>query len=348
MTAILYSLETSHPRRYVTPAEAYAFFRERFAGGNGKERLYRRVLLDGPVRGRYVGISHDAFDHTLDQDELIERFAAEGRTLAAQAARKAIAASGCGREEIRALVENTCTGYLCPGLSSLLIEDLGLPDSTFVYDLMGMGCGAAIPNLRCASRIGGEAKTLSVAVEVCSATLFDSDDAGCIISNCIFGDGAAATIVGPEDGTGRGILRMIDFETGIFPEHRQSLRYVSDGGKLRNVLSRQVPAIGAQAVGVVTRRLLERNGLEKGDIDFWAVHPGGTAVLKEVGLALELADRDLRFSRAVFEQYGNMSSPSVLFVLKSILQEGARAGRRCLAVSFGAGFSAHAMLGEFL
>lgn len=349
MKTILYSLETSSPSRYVRPEEAYAFFRERFADGNGKEALYRKVLLEGPVRGRHVGISHDDYEHTLCQDELIERFAEAGSRLAAEAGQKALAASGCAAEEICAVVENTCTGYLCPGLSSRLVEDLGMASSTFAFDLMGMGCGAAIPNLHCASRVGGGGKVLSVAVEVCSATLFDSADPGCIISNCIFADGAAAAVVGPEDGSGRGLVRMIDFESGLFPEHRESLRYVSDGGKLRNVLSRRVPVIGARAVSVVVRRLLERNGLGREDIDFWAVHPGGTAVLQQVGREMEVSDRDLRFSYAVFEEYGNMSSPSVLFVLKNILDEAAPAsGQRCLAQAFGAGFSAHAMLGEFI
>jgi alkylresorcinol/alkylpyrone synthase len=109
-----------------------------------------------------------------------------------------------------------------------------------------------------------------------------------------------------------------------------------------------VPVIGAHTVTEVASRLLARHGLCRNDIDWWAVHPGGTVVLAQVAKELELPGEALRFSYHVFENYGNMSSPSVLFVLREILDSGRpQPGQKGMLLTFGAGFSAFAALIEF-
>ena len=109
-----------------------------------------------------------------------------------------------------------------------------------------------------------------------------------------------------------------------------------------------MPEIGATAIAGVARRLLDRHGLADSDIDWWVVHPGGVAVLDRVAEALRLPKEALRFSYGVFRDYGNMSSPSVLFVLQRLLREDRpRPGQRGLLLSFGAGFTAFAALVEF-
>ena len=119
-------------------------------------------------------------------------------------------------------------------------------------DLMGMGCGAAIPNLECASSMlarGAAGPILSIAVEICSATFFMGQSPELVISNSIFGDGAAAAVLDiNRNGSKDGLLRIIDFETGIFPDHREELRYRNEDGRLRNSLTLKVPAIGAETI----------------------------------------------------------------------------------------------------
>jgi alkylresorcinol/alkylpyrone synthase len=195
----------------------------------------------------------------------------------------------------------------------------------------------------------GKGPILSVAVEICSATFFPSHEPELIVSNCIFGDGAAAAIIDSSDNKiKRKTIRILDFESGIYPEYREELRYRNDGGLLRNFLSMKVPVIGARTISEVTSLLLERNGLSKDDIGWWAVHPGGTLVLAQVAKKMKLGEKALRFSYDVFENYGNMSSPSVLFVLKNILEKGRpKPGQKGLLLSFGAGFTAFAALVEF-
>lgn len=352
MRTVLRAVATAHPPLYVTQAEAFRVFTERFALTEGERELYRKVLLEGPVRGRYVGLHTMAEAVEEDQDNLVARFREFGRSTAAAAAERALRQAGVKPSEVAALVVNTCTGYLCPGLSSYIAESLGLPNTVRPLDIMGMGCGAALPNLEAAANMAvarpGRA-VLSVAVEICSATLFMDPDPGVVVSNCIFGDGAAAAVV---EHTPAGRLEnqvtLLDFESGLFPEYRDKLQYRTEKHRLRNVLDRDVPVIGARAIQVVAGRLLDRCGLSVADIAWWIVHAGGTQVLDRVSRQLQLPREKLRFSREVFEEYGNMSSPTVLFVLERVLQRGLpQPGQRGLLLSFGAGFSAFAALVEF-
>jgi|GEM_PF-182069 len=347
----LRALATANPPMYVTSEAAFASYDTLFSLPPAQRELYRKLLVEGPVRGRFVGMDRTDDAVETNPDRLLERFLRFGRAAAAKAAREALCQAKCSPEEISGIVVNTCTGYLCPGLSSYLSEDLGLRTSIRVMDLMGMGCGAAIPNLECSAGMltrNHAGPVLSIAVEICSATLFMDDDPGLTVSNCIFGDGASAAIVDAPGADRAGLLTILDFESGLFPENREHLRYRSQDGRLRNVLGRRVPVIGARATAEVARRLLERHGLSTKEIRWWAVHTGGTSVLDQLRERLELDRDDLRFSYEVFGEYGNMSSPSVMFVLRKILDEGCpRAGELGLMLSFGAGFTAFAALVEF-
>jgi predicted naringenin-chalcone synthase len=391
MKVALAALATANPSRYATQQEVCAFMEAHFAMAPAERALYRELLLEGPIHGRYFAVDMDEEICIQDPDGLAGRFAKHSRRIAAEAARRALDQAGLKPGQIEGLIVNTCTGYLCPGLSSYLVEDLGLPAFTSTLDLMGMGCGGALPNLETACRMilsGARQSVLCVSVEVCSATFFLGPDPDLIVSNSIFGDGAAAAVLSanlngelmggtlkrgsgvdvhregkPSSRTRRGssgqaaltpppakgLLHFLDFESVTLPRYREQLRYTTQGGKLRNVLMRSVPVIGAKAVAQVVRRLLTRRDLTIDDIDWWAVHPGGTQVLKAVERQIGLTPETLRFSYETFRHYGNMSSPTVLFVLDKILREARpRRGALGLVLSFGAGFTAFATLVEFL
>ena len=352
MKIILKGLGTATPPLYITQEEAYEYLSTNFILKRAEQVLYRRILLDGKIKGRYLGMDTKRDVLETDPDRHLERFLKFGRTTAVAAARRALAEAGVKTHEIAGLVVNTCTGYLCPGLSSYVAEDLGLRTSISFQDLMGMGCGAAIPNLEAAAGMlarNGEGPVLSIAVEICTATIFPSHEPDLVVSNSIFSDGAAAAVLDREThNRPGGLARMVDFATGIFPKYREDLRYRTEGGRLRNQLSKRVPVIGAQTATDVATRLLARHGLSRNDVAWWAVHPGGTVVLAQVAKKLELADEALRFSYNVFENYGNMSSPSVLFVLRKILDsKRPQPGQKGMLLAFGAGFSAFAALMEF-
>ncbi len=364
MNAVLSALATANPKRYATQEEIYAFLISHFQMQPDEKELYRQLLLEGPIRGRHIAVDVDEEICSQDADRLIARFATHSRRIAVEAARTALERAGLEPADIEGLIVNTCTGYLCPGLSSYLVEDLGLAAFTSVLDLMGMGCGGAIPNLETACRMiqsGAKKTVLCLSVEICSATFFLGPDPDLIVSNSIFADGASAAVVQaggdePRAAIGSGLQPpasnrpfFIDFESATLPKYREQLRYTSQGGRLRNVLTRNVPVIGARAVAQVVRRLLDRHSLPQDAIDWWIVHPGGTQVLNAVQKQIGLPPEKLRFSYEVFRNYGNMSSPSVMFVLDRILREAQpKSGETGLLLSFGAGFTAFASLIEFV
>jgi alkylresorcinol/alkylpyrone synthase len=352
MSCRLQALATANPPFYTTQQDAYAFYAAHFDLDPETDKLYRRLLLEGPIQGRFIGIDQQSDACETDPDVLNARFLKFARSTAESAARKALADAQLSPEALGGLVVNTCTGYLCPGLSSYLAEDLGLRSDIRALDIAGMGCGGALPNLQSTAgmlALDASAPLLSIAVEICSATLFMGPDPALVVSNSIFGDGAAAAILRAEEPANtKRLLRFVDFASGLYPKYRDQLKYRQEGGRLRNTLSVRVPVIGAKTAREVMLRLLARHGLEQKDIQWWAVHAGGTAVLDQVGRDLGLDSDDLRFSLEVFHKYGNMSSPSVLFALREILDHGhPQPGDRGMLLSFGAGFTAFAVLVEF-
>lgn len=352
MTFSISGLGTATPEKYLTQKEILEHFLASHNLSASERELYIRILSGKQIKGRYVGVESVEELLITDHDYLLGRFQKYGIAAAVKAAGKALEATGIKAGDVRGLVVNTCTGYMCPGLSSYISEQLGLSTAIGIRDIMGMGCGAAIPNLESACGMlatAGNGPVLGVAVEICSSTFFPAHDPELIVSNCIFGDGAAAFVVDSSGKTEKRIVpRITGFESGCYPEFRKELRYTSEKGLLRNHLSKKVPIIGARTISEVAGRLLARHGLSTGDIDWWAVHPGGSAVLAQVAKKMQLPSKALDFSYDVLYNYGNMSSPSVLFVLEKILKEGLPCpGDKALMLSFGAGFTAFAALLEF-
>jgi alkylresorcinol/alkylpyrone synthase len=256
--------------------------------------------------------------------------------------------AGLGARDIDAVVVSTCTGYLCPGLTSYVAENLSLRRDALPLDLVGQGCGAAIPNLRAAEAlIAGERarNVLCVCVEVCSAAFYLDGDLGVLVSACLFGDGAAAAVV---SATPREAARRVEWKSAstiTAPDHRDALRFEQRGGMLRNILTLPVPKLAAAHAGEVLECALAERGLARSRIAQWIVHAGGRKVLAELQSRIGLGEDDIAGSAAVLRQYGNLSSPFVLFVLDRALRSGAPAGLWWMT-SFGAGFSCHGALLE--
>jgi alkylresorcinol/alkylpyrone synthase len=312
---------------------------------DARVRLHKRtrLILHSILRGDHgIATRHFAapeiekiFDRT--SDELNAIFRTEGPALASRALTAALAQAGIKVTDLDALLICTCTGYLCPGLTSYVAETLGLRTDAFLQDLVGLGCGAAIPTLRAASHVlaaNPNATVACIAVEICSAAFYLDDDPGVIISACLFSDGAAASIWRNTPGpTG---LRAFGFQTLHRPADRDKLRFEQRDGKLRNLLDRAVPELAAAAVS----ELWSARGPRP--VARVVAHPGGRDVLD--ALAPVIAPLQLDASAKVLRDFGNMSSPSVLFALQQTLKEempSATNGDFWL-VSFGAGFSAHA------
>jgi alkylresorcinol/alkylpyrone synthase len=307
----------------------------------------RKVLTgDNGIEARHLALESLEEVFEMNPDALQRRFAQHAPLLATAAAQKALRNSQTDVEQVEALIVSTCTGYLCPGLSSYVSERLGLRPETLLLDLVGQGCGAAVPNLRTAEALLSAhraGRVLSICVEVCSAAFYLDDDPGVLISACLFGDGAAAAVLSQEPGVSSPCVEWHSAGTTLNPEARDYLRFEHRNGMLRNVLSRQVPELAAKHADVVLSAALSNSRLRKDEIAAWIMHSGGRTVLEAIGGRLALTPEDLKWSGGILREYGNLSSPCVLFVLESALAGGAPKGWWWLS-SFGAGFSCHGAL----
>lgn len=310
--------------------------------------LLERVLGSGEgVQTRHLALDALGEAFELDPDVLHRRYFAHAPALATRAARAALDDAGAAPGEIDALLISTCTGYLCPGLTSYVAERLGLRSDTLLLDLVGQGCGAALPNLRtgeallAAQRCG---RVLSVCVEVCSAALYFDDDPGVLISACLFGDGAGAAVLA-DSANGK---RPVKWKANGFllqPDGRELLRFEHRDGMLRNILTPQVPAVAARHAATVLGQVLGRARVRQSQVKGWVLHPGGRDVLLAVREQLGLTEHDVRWSTAVLHEFGNLSSGSVYFVLQNALADSAPDGFWWMS-SFGAGFASHGALLE--
>jgi alkylresorcinol/alkylpyrone synthase len=284
----------------------------------------------------------------LTPDAMHARFVRHAPALAAQAGERALRSAGLEADEVDALIVSTCTGYLCPGLTSYVGERLALRPDVLALDLVGQGCGAALPNLRTAEALvasGRSGQVLSVCVEVCSAAMYLDDDPGVLVSACLFGDGAGAAVLSAQAAASSRRLEWKGTASVLDPASRDLLRFEQSQGMLRNILTPQVPALAAKHAGEVFRQVAVRAGVKRKEIASWIFHAGGRDVLTALRRQFDLTEADLRWSADVLRELGNVSSPFVFHVLERALQNEARGGWWWLS-SFGAGFSSFGALLE--
>lgn len=318
-----------------------------FPGLSGRSKaILKKVLLgENGIDSRYLAFDRLDEAFALDPDTLHRRFAKHAPMVAAEAAKRALANASQSVEEIDALLVSTCTGYLCPGLTSYVSEALGLRPDAVCLDLVGQGCAAAIPNLGTADAFiaRGAATTLSVCVEICSAAFYLDDDPGVLISACLFGDAAGAVVCSKER-SGARPLRWLGWQTALDPKNRDLLRFEQRRGMLRNILDKSVPCLVVEQAREVLARGLSMNGVTRTAIQNWILHSGGRDVLAALRAGLELTDDNIRHSNAILREYANISSASVILTLQRALACNAPAGLWWMS-AFGAGISCH---GAFL
>jgi len=331
----LESIASAFPASSFTQAECHAFVSASESVGALSSRshaLLHRVLLgDSGIEKRHFCCEEPAAMFGAGAQELSEYFEKKAPLISGEALSKALDGAGLVAAELDALIICTCTGYLCPGVTSHVAEGLGLRGDVYLQDLVGLGCGAAIPGMRAAEGFlaaNPGTKVATIAVEICSAALFVSDDPGVLISLCLFGDGASAAIWSDEKG--RGKWQAGHFQTIHLPEEREKIRFVNGGGKLQNKLHRSVPGLAAEAVSGLWER-------RSGEPDQVLSHTGGRDVIDALE---EKMGWELTETRRVLADYGNCSSPCVLFALEDRLAQ-ERADSRYWLTSFGAGFAAH-------
>lgn len=304
------------------------------------------LLKDNGIEYRHLAIPDLTEVFAIDPDTLYRRFSLHAPNLASAAASHALTNAMLDPQRIDAVVVSTCTGYLCPGLSGYVIEQLGLRPCVQAYDLVGQGCAAALPNLRLAEALLASGQchhVLSVCVEVCSAAMYLDEDPGVLISACLFGDGAGAAVLSRRPSERN---RRVEWKQGwslTDPAGREALRFEERQGMLRNVLTRQVPRLAAEHAHRMLCDALLETGISRQQIKAWIMHAGGRDVLQALQSAFDATPEQFAYSASALREYGNLSSAFVYFVLQAAIDDQAEGGWWWMS-SFGAGFSCHGAL----
>ena len=250
--------------------------------------------------------------------------------------------------DIDLLVVCTSTGYVCPDLGSRLIAHMGFRSDIHRAVMVGLGCAGALPALQHACdfvRAHPERKALMLAVEICSACYFVDDTMDTVIGNAICADGAAAFLITNDSGKPGIKPTVLDCESCVASEHIDKVGFEHKDNKLRIILANEVRHLAGPLIERALDALLKRNRLNRADIRFWVAHPGGRKVIDNLQKHLGLTDEQLRFSRAVMRNFGNMSSPTVMFVLDEVMRTGdPQPGDWGVMVALGPGMAAEAAL----
>lgn len=370
MTVYLRSLETAVPPTVLVQTEA----RDVFAAQPGLTRLGTRLVStcfdSAAIDTRYTAVAEMTLDRVAENPRFFDAatglllspstkvrndiFASEATKLFTEAAQNALdACPGIGSLDITHLVTVSCTGFFNPGPDYKIVRALGLNPAVQRYHLGFMGCYAAFPALRAAKSFceaDPEAVVLVVCAELCSLHVRTSNDPDTIMGSALFADGAAAAIISARDVPGEPALMRLDhFETVLTPVGEESMAWnIGDQG-FEMVLGNYVPhIIDDHIIGALEPLLSRENallGLPYRDIRHWAIHPGGRSILDKVQSRLQLSDEQLVPARETLRNFGNMSSATVLFVIKHILDLPAEDGDgRICSMAFGPGLTVETAL----
>jgi predicted naringenin-chalcone synthase len=273
------------------------------------------------------------------------------------AIRRCLEAAGRQPKEITDFFVVSCTGLDIPGLDLRLAGRLGMGPTLRRTCILGMGCYGAFPALQRAREAviaGPDRLALVLAVELCSLHLQTDDSLENMVVSALFSDGAAAALISSGESSNHGHApaglnlftpTLIDAAThSDYSTFDHMAFHVTDHG-FQMRLSAYVPQVLAANIEAFIDPLLKRNGLRRGDVRFWGIHPGGSKILDYLQQQLGLMPEQLEHSRGILREFGNMSSPTILFVLERMQRSGApRPGDYGVLMAFGPGLTMESAL----
>lgn len=361
MDLSILGLGTAVPQYRMTQCEAAELAQQVCSSSGDQARAIKILYRRAGVEARHTVLPHRTALDWLNADdeggvatciqlgpttqERMQLYARHAGLLAVRAGAAALAAAGSPAAAITHLVTVSCTGFAAPGVDFELITQLGLPASVERVQVGFMGCHGSINGLRVARALAGcdpAAQVLLCAVEVCSVHYQLQWDAKKFVGNSIFADGAAA-LVGRADGEpDPSAWRVAATGSRLLPDSSDAMSWTIGDHGFEMELSPRVPDLIRRHLRPWFEDWLARQGLTIADVGSWAVHPGGPRILSAVEDSLGLNREALAVSRQVLAECGNMSSPTVLFILERLRAQ--RAQRPCVMLGFGPGLMAEAAL----
>lgn len=335
LTPKILSIGLSHPENRFTQNEIASLMNVK---GDKSQRFFKHEHIEN----RYLTISKNHFEEESVFD-LREKFKINAIELIKKAVSEALAKNSVKIDEIDYICCVTSTGFLVPGLSALVSAPLKLKGSTQRLDIVGMGCNAGLNGLNAVAswtQNNPGKKALLVCCELCSTiyTLDDSENTALV--NSLFGDGVAAALMTADDSESN--VSVKGFESYLIPNSLAMLRFDWDSEKnrYRFFVGKETPRFLAQEIEKPLQSLLERFKLKREDINHWVVHSGGASILDGIEEKLKLSPDDLRNTRSVLKNYGNISSGSFLFSYQELLNEGSiKKGDYGIMITMGPGLT---------
>jgi alkylresorcinol/alkylpyrone synthase len=333
------SIATAVPPHVITQAEAAAAVRRGFAGRvEGFERL-ARVFDSAGIRKRHIVRPPDWYFGMLGWPERSAAFLDAGSALFVDAATKALDQAGLAAGDVDTIVTISSTGIATPSLEAHVAGRMGFRADVERVPVFGLGCAGGVSGLALAARLARarpRSVVLMVAVEICSlAFRLDKLTKANIVATALFGDGAAACVVRAD---AEGIAEIESSGQHQWPDTLDVMGWSVDREGLGVIFDREIPPFAEARMAPAVGGILERAGLSLGDIDGFALHPGGAKVIQALERAFALPQGTLQRERDVLADYGNMSAPTVMFVLERAIREGL--APRTLLAAMGPGFSA--------
>jgi predicted naringenin-chalcone synthase len=366
MTLAILGLGTALPATITTQDDALAMARSLCARSPEQETWLPAMYAGAGIGRRHTALDaaviRDVLDGTrhsgspflptgaLDDEgpttaERMRHYARLAPPLAVSAAAAALRGSGLDGGRVTHLVTVSCTGFMAPGVDHGLITELGLPLTVQRTHVGYMGCHGALNGLRVAAAFAGSdpgARVLLCAVELCTLHYHYGWDPQRMIANALFADGAAAAVGVPDAAAPADAWRAVACGSCLVPGTAEAMRWTVGDHGFEMTLSKRVPGLIATNLRPWLEGWLRGLGFGLDEVGSWAVHPGGPRILSAVEEGLGLPPPALAASRAVLAECGNMSSPTLLFILDRLRRQGGP--RPCVALGFGPGLMAEAVL----
>jgi predicted naringenin-chalcone synthase len=350
-------LGTAVPAHRMTQEQSAALARRVICRSDREARVLTALYQKAGVMNRYTVLPHEIALQWLPPGdnnattlgpttgERMAYFAEHAPPLARQAARHALQQAGVAARQITHLVTVCCTGFSAPGVDIDLIDALSLRPTTERIHIGYMGCHGAMNGLRCARALSiadPQATVLLCAVELCSLHYRFNWDPPRIVANALFGDGAAAIVgaAGPPGDSAAWSLAA----TGscLLPDSHHAMSWNVGNHGFEMTLAASVPDLIHTHLRRWLAAWLDEQGRSIESIGSWAIHPGGPRILSACAEAIGLAPEQVAVSEQVLAEFGNMSSPTVLFIIDRLRER--RAPRPCVSLAFGPGLTAEAVL----
>ncbi|MDZ7705274.1 MAG: type III polyketide synthase [Trueperaceae bacterium] len=354
MSVYLHHIETAVPETYYEQDLARDMLQQSFKGDRRTQRLIRSIYNHSgidkrhSVIGPHQSVFYDDNDGSLQTpgtERRNELYTQTSKPLISDLAKRALHdCPGLGSGDVTHVITVSCTGFYAPGPEYHLVRELCLPPTTKRFHLGFMGCYAAFPALRMAQafcQADPDAVVLVVCFELCTLHLQAKSDSDALIGGSVFADGAAAAIVSAKTPTElSSSLKLAQLETTLTEQGEEAMAWTVGNDGFNIVLSSYVPDILEANIRGALQPLFDAYQTSSEAVTHWGIHPGGRAILDKLQASLELSDEQLEPARNVLRDYGNMSSATVLFVLKEIVRRPAEQHDESVcAMAFGPGLT---------